>query len=125
MGGARHLTRFAPQTLVRRMYFTGAHLTAEDFKASGGDVVLCEPGECRAEARRFAARVASFSPTAVRVSKRILDRIETMDLETGYAFEQEGTVRMSGHPDSKEALAAFREKRAPRYLAEIDRKMFD
>jgi len=125
MGGARHLTRLAPQPLVRRMYFTGEHLSAEALKAAGGCVVLCEPGECRAEARRFAARIAGFSPTAVRVSKRILDRIETMDLESGYAFEQEGTVRMSGHPDSKEALAAFRNKRAPRYLPEVDRTMFD
>jgi hypothetical protein len=32
---------------------------------------------------------------------------------------------MSGHPDSKEALAAFRDKRPPNYLAEIDRTMFD
>jgi enoyl-CoA hydratase len=34
-------------------------------------------------------------------------------------------VRMSGHPDSKEALAAFREKRAPDYRKEVDLTMFD
>jgi len=34
-------------------------------------------------------------------------------------------VRMSGHPDSKEALAAFHEKRAPQYRSEIDRTKFD
>jgi enoyl-CoA hydratase/carnithine racemase len=125
MGGARHLARMAPWPLVRRMYFTGEFLTAEKLEALGGSVFTCEPGQCLTEARKFAARVASFSKTAVRVSKRILDRIETMDLETGYAFEQRGTVRMSGHPDSKEALAAFREKRDPRYRPEIDRTMFD
>lgn len=125
MGGARHLARMAPQPLVRRMYFTGQPLSAEEFHSLGGCVFLCEPGERLDAARRLAERVASYSPTAVRVSKRILDRVEWMDLETGYAFEQEGTVRMSGHSDSKEALTAFREKRPPRYLSEVDRTMFD
>ena len=115
MGGARHLARIAPQPLVRRMYFTGEPMTAEDFAAAGAAVSVCEPDALLTEAERFASRVASFSPTAVRVSKRILDRIEWMDVRQGYEFEQGGTERMSGHSDSKEALAAFREKRAPRY----------
>jgi enoyl-CoA hydratase/carnithine racemase len=107
------------------MYFTGEPISAQELRAFGGWVFVSEKGNSMEEARRMAARIASFSRTAVRVSKRILDRIETMDLETGYAFEQEGTVRMSGHPDSKEALAAFRDKRAPQYGPEIDRTKFD
>jgi enoyl-CoA hydratase/carnithine racemase len=125
MGGARHLARIAPFPLVRRMYFTGMPMSARDLAAAGGCIILSEPGKHVEEAKKLAARVAAYSPTAVRVSKRILDRIEFMDLETGYAFEQAATVRMSGHPDSKEALAAFREKRPPRYRPEIDRTMFD
>jgi enoyl-CoA hydratase len=125
MGGARHLARFVPWPLVRRMYFTGEHIKATELKAAGGCIVVTEPGGAPAEARRLASRVAGYSPTAVRVSKRIMDRIEYMDLETGYHFEQEGTVRMAGHPDSKEALAAFRDKRAPNYKADVDLTMFD
>jgi enoyl-CoA hydratase/carnithine racemase len=115
MGGARHLARMAPQPLVRRMYFTGQPLPAPEFAAAGAAIIVCEPEELMDKAKAFATRIAGYSPTAVRVSKRILDRIEFMDLETGYAFEQAGTVRMSGHPDSKEALAAFKEKRSPDY----------
>jgi enoyl-CoA hydratase len=125
MGGARHLARIAPQPLVRRMYFTGEPVSAAQLQAFGGCVFVSEPGRSLAEAQRLAARIATFSLTAIRVSKRILDRIETMDLEAGYAFEQEGTVRMSGHPDSKEALAAFREKRKPQYQGTIARDKFD
>lgn len=115
MGGARHLARIAPQPLVRRMYFTGEPLSATDFAAAGGAIMVCDDGRLLDEAFRLAARTAGYSPTAVRVSKRILDRIEWMELREGYEFEQAGTERMSGHPDSKEALAAFREKRAPAY----------
>ncbi len=122
MGGARHLARMAPQPLVRRMYFTGQPETAEAFAAAGGAVFVCDDGQLMEEATRLARRIASLSPTAVRVSKRVLDRIEWMDLAEGYEFEQGATVRMSGHPDSKEALAAFRENRAPVYQPRDDGK---
>ena len=125
MGGARHLARIAPFPLVRRMYFTGQPMRAADLAAAGANLIISEPGKHFEEARRFALRVAGYSPTAVRVSKRILNRIEWMDLEEGYKFEQAATVKMSGHPDSKEALTAFREKRAAVYQSEIDRTMFD
>ena len=115
MGGARHLARIAPQPLVRRMYFTGDPMAAADFAAAGGAVMVVDADTLLDEAFRLAGRVASFSPTAARVSKRILDRIEWMELREGYEHEQGGTERMSGHPDSKEALTAFREKRAPVY----------
>ena len=115
MGGARHLMRLAPQPLVRRMYFSGEYLSAEEFSSAGGSIVVCESDQVFERAMHFASRIAKFSPTAVRVSKRVLDRIEWMDLRTGYEFEQAATVRMSGHPDSKEALAAFAERRDAEY----------
>jgi len=115
MGGARHLARIAPGPLVRRMFFTSEHLSARDLKDSGGCVVVCADEELMEHAYAFAKRIASFSPTAVRVAKQVLDRIEWMDLRSGYEFEQDATVRMSGFADSKEALSAFREKRSPIY----------
>ena len=116
MGGARHLARIAPEPLVRRMYFTGAHLKAAEFAAAGACIIVCPRDQLMSEARSYAQRAAGFSPTAVRLAKQILNRIETMDLQTGYEFEQRYTVKMSGHPDSKEALKAFAEKRPPAYL---------
>jgi enoyl-CoA hydratase/carnithine racemase len=115
MGGARHLARIAPQPLVRRMFFTGAHLAAAEFEAAGACITLVPRDQLIETAKGFARRTAGFSPTAVRLAKQILNRIETMDLKEGYAFEQGFTVRMSGHPDSKEALKAFAERRPARY----------
>lgn len=116
MGGARHLARLAPQPLVRRMFFCGEPLSAEQFAAAGGSVIVCDDRQSASnEARRLAARILSFSPTAVRLAKGILNRIETMDVKSGYTLEQEYTVKMSGHPDSKEALMSSREKRPAEY----------
>lgn len=116
MGGARHLARMAPQPLVRRMFFTGEHLQARDFQQSGGSVIVVPREQLSARARAYALRIASFSPTAVRVGKEILSRIEDMDLKQGYEFEQGFTVKLSGHPDSKEALRAIAERRPANYL---------
>jgi enoyl-CoA hydratase len=115
LGGARHLARMAPEPLVRRMFMTGEPMTAQEFAAAGGAVTVCDSADLTATALRSAARIASFSPTAVRLAKDVLNRIETMELRAGYELEQKHTVWMSGHPDSKEALAAFREKRSAHY----------
>ena len=115
MGGARHLARMAPQPLVRRMFFTGEHVRAADFAAAGAAIIVCPRAELTERAETLARRIATFSPTAVRLAKQILNRIEDMDLKTGYTFEQGFTVKMSGHPDSKEALKAFAERRTPAY----------
>jgi enoyl-CoA hydratase len=114
-GGARHLARIAPQPLVRRMFFTGEHLRADQLANAGASIYVCEPDALMEEAQRFANRIASFSPTAVRIAKEVLNRIEEMSLKVGYEFEQKYTVEMSGHPDAKEALRAFSERRLPVY----------
>jgi enoyl-CoA hydratase/carnithine racemase len=126
MGGARHLARLAPQPLVRRMFLTGEPLRAEEFAAATGAIIVCEPRDLISRAHAIAERVASFSPIALRLSKKALNQIETMDLKAGYELEQTYTVRMSGHPDSKEALSAAREKRTAHYLPllQSDSKMF-
>lgn len=114
-GGARQLARIVPQGAVRRMFLTGQPVTGEELAGYTGAVVACDADDLMPTALGFAKRIASYSPTAVRVSKRLLNRVEEMDIKSGYTFEQAFTVKMSGHPDSKEALEAFREKREPRY----------
>lgn len=116
MGGARHLARLVPQAVVRRMFLTGQPVTADQLAGYTGGLVLCDDGELHSTASEIAERIAGYSPTAIRISKHVLNQIETMDIKAGYTFEQGYTVQMSGHPDSKEALEAFREKRTPRYL---------
>jgi enoyl-CoA hydratase len=116
MGGARHLARLAPQPLVRRMFFTGEQLKASAFAQSGGSVVVVPDEQLLARARAYALRMASFSPTAVRIGKEVLNRVEDMGLKQGYEFEQGFTVKLSGHPDSKEALRSIAQRRPPKYL---------
>jgi enoyl-CoA hydratase/carnithine racemase len=50
---------------------------------------------------------------ALKLAKRAINTVETMSLKDGYRFEQNLTVEMTQHEDSKEAMRAFMEKRAP------------
>jgi enoyl-CoA hydratase/carnithine racemase len=120
-GGARHLGRLVPQPIVRWMYFTGQRLSAEQMHALGAVVAVVSRDELLASAIAEAERIANFSPTAVRMGKRGLNDIEFVDIRRGYEHEQTLTARMMDHPDSKVALTASRDGRAPEYADVISR----
>jgi enoyl-CoA hydratase len=71
--------------------------------------------ELIAKAREIAEEVATKSPFAIRLAKQSLNVIEELSLRDGYRYEQNMTAQLSGHPDSKEAMAAFHEKRKPKF----------
>ena len=67
------------------------------------------------EALRMAHDLAAKSPAAMRLAKEGLNAIEEMTLRDGYRFEQNLTAQLGQHPDSREAMQAFAEKRPPRF----------
>ncbi|OWU84521.1 enoyl-CoA hydratase [Oceanicola sp. 22II-s10i] len=111
MGGVRHTMRVFPIGLTRRMVLTGYRVPAEELYRRGLIEACVEPDELMETAMDMARTMASKSPTAIRLAKRALNTVETMGLKDGYRFEQNLTVEMSGTADSKEAMAAFLEKR--------------
>jgi enoyl-CoA hydratase len=120
MGGARHLARLVPQQFVRKMFLTADPVSGAELAKVGGVAEAVPCNELAAAARALALRIAWHSPTAARVGKRALNQIEAMDLKSGYEAEQGYTGDMADHPDAREALAAYREKRAPRYAPAVD-----
>ena len=63
--------------------------------------------------------MADFEAIEYSVEKGVawvtLNRVDEMPLKEAYRTEQEYTARLSRYEDSAEALAAFREKRPPRF----------
>jgi enoyl-CoA hydratase len=81
-----------------------------------GVVEACVPREKLLDvAMEFGRDLASKSPFTMRLAKETLNAIEDMTLRDGYRYEQNMTVQLRDHPDSKEAAAAFFEKRPARY----------
>lgn len=115
LGGAKHLSRFAPLGLVRRMHLTGELVGVDEIQPFGGIARVVPADEVDDAAMELATKIASHSAPAIRLAKRSLNAIEYLTLHDGYALEQRGTVELSGFWDSKEAVAAFVERRRPEY----------
>jgi enoyl-CoA hydratase len=115
MGGAKHLSRLVPQSMVRLMHLTAEPVSAAELARYGGIARIVPDAQLIEEANSLAARIARHSAAALRHAKESLNAIEFMDLKSGYEREQQLTARLSGMADAREALSAFREKRPAKF----------
>jgi enoyl-CoA hydratase/carnithine racemase len=115
MGGVRHTMRLIPHSLARRMVLSGYRVPAAELYRRG-IIEDCVPlDQLMPAAMKIASGIAKKSPAALRLAKRAINTVETMGLKDGYRFEQNLTVEMTQHEDSKEAMRAFLEKREPAF----------
>ncbi len=113
LGGGKHGQRLFGHSTLRRMMLTGRRLPGAELYRLGV-VEACVPrAELMNSAMAIATEIAGKSPAAIRLAKQALNTIEDMSLRDGYRYEQNMTAQLSEHPDSKEAVAAFLEKRKP------------
>jgi 2-(1,2-epoxy-1,2-dihydrophenyl)acetyl-CoA isomerase len=70
------------------------------------------------EARGIAARLAALAPLALAQTKRALSRTWSVDLETALEEEAYRQGVVGATADHAEGLAAFIEKRPPRFTGE-------
>jgi enoyl-CoA hydratase len=117
MGGARHLARLVSQPWVRYLYFTADPVPAATIAGLGGVIEVVHRDDLLHAAGRIADRVARHSEVLLRTAKRSLNGIESMELQSGYAFEQGLTVRVCGEPHSQEAVLAALERREPSFVS--------
>ena len=115
LGGARHLQRLVGAWKTRQMMLTGQRETAAELYRLGALASVVPSTELAAAAHDLAVTIAGKSPLAVRMAKQSMNRVEDLSLEEGYQLEQDYTVRVSQLADSKEARAAWSEKRPPQW----------
>jgi enoyl-CoA hydratase len=115
MGGAKHLRRLVPEPMLRWMFLSGESAPASLLLGVGAIIDIVPPEDLLPAAKRRAGEICRHSGVALRIGKRTLNRIEQMDLEAGYEFEQARTGQVSGYADSAEARQAVVERRSPKY----------
>lgn len=115
MGGGKHASRIFPHSLVRRMMMSGYRATAAELYRRGVIEACLPPGELMPWALDLARIIASKSPLATHLAKDSMRTIENMTLRDGYRYEQNNTAKLSASEDAKEAVAAFKEKRTPKF----------
>lgn len=112
-GGVRHILQVFGRSDARLMFYTARRVPAAELLRLGVVSGVYPADRLLAEAQGIARTIAAKSPAAVRAAKRSFNLVEGMTLRDGYRYEQSQTVELSATEDSKEARAAFREKRKP------------
>lgn len=115
-GGLFRLPRKLPRNIAMELALTGRlDFPAERAYHFGWVNVLCEEGEAIAAAKKLAAQICENAPLAVRESRRIMLAATDQPDDVGWKLSGEGMLKMFQAEDFKEGLAAFVEKRAPRW----------
>lgn len=114
-GGAARLARVVGPTVAKYLALTGDCLPAADL-VQLGLVNLVVPGaELADKAEALARRIAAHSPAGIAQMKRLIDDGLQQPLDGALRLEQVAMAAHAHSRDLQEGLAAFREKRVPRF----------
>jgi enoyl-CoA hydratase/carnithine racemase len=115
-GGAWLLPRAVGRAKAAEMAFTGEALTAEQALACGLVSRVVPHDQLLTEARALAAKIAANPGAVMRMTKRLLREGELSSLES--LLELSAGYQAIAHKtaDHREAVTAFIEKRAPKFL---------
>ncbi|MFK0335520.1 enoyl-CoA hydratase/isomerase family protein [Rhizobium sp. NPDC090275] len=111
-GTQRTVRRFGP-SVVRRMAIFGEVLTAEQAVAAGIVEVLVEKGEGLAKASEIIATLRSRAPIATEVVKMLINAAEGE--EVSRVLDTVAAMSVAYTEDLAEGVAAFRDKRKPKF----------
>jgi enoyl-CoA hydratase/carnithine racemase len=97
------------------MLLTGRRLSAEEALSIGLITRVAPAESLLEEALGLARSVARESSVALAAMKRSVNHGSDLDLASALAYENEQVGFVFTQPDRAEGLAAFREKREPRF----------
>jgi 2-(1,2-epoxy-1,2-dihydrophenyl)acetyl-CoA isomerase len=114
-GASWFLPRLVGPAIAAELAFTGDPLTAEEAFRRGAVNRVVAADSLMDEARALATRLAAGAPRALALTKRALQRSQESGLEEALANEASLQGIAGGTSDHSEGLAAFVEKRPPRF----------
>lgn len=109
------LARVVPQRALMEMMLLGERMTAAQALQVGLLSRVVTPDALDAEVARLADGLAAKSPTAMRMGLEAFHHQRDMRLEEAVPYLRDRLFALLGTEDAREGLAAFFEKRAPRF----------
>lgn len=110
------LPKLIGEARARELSLTGRLVGAEEAERIGLVSSVAETEHLMQAVRSLAEQLSRGAPIAMAEVKRCLSR--TYDLDTAFRVEGEAAMRCFASKDQKEGLAAFLEKRPPRWTGE-------
>jgi enoyl-CoA hydratase len=117
-GGTQRLPRVVGLGRALELILTGRPVDAEEAHRIGLVQEVVEDDEVDACARDLAQRIARNAPIALQLTKHLVRMAESTPLGVGLAYENDLFSYCFTTRDSAEGIAAFREKRQPRFTGE-------
>jgi enoyl-CoA hydratase/carnithine racemase len=114
-GGAYLFPKFMGLQNALRMSLLSEVYPAEQARTLGLVTEVVSDDKLMETARVWAAKLAAGPPIAVRITKRMMYKQQTMDLENALEDAALGTMVTNYSEDVKEGLASFHEKRPPNF----------
>ena len=114
-GGSWFLTQLVGTAKARELYFTARRVSAAECEELGIVNRVVPDDALQDEAFELARTIAAGPPIAHRYMKENLNRALEADLQTCLDQEADRMVRGAMTDDYREAVAAFAEKRPPKF----------
>jgi enoyl-CoA hydratase/carnithine racemase len=114
-GGTQLLVRRVGRSAAKDLVLTGRRVDAAEAGRLGLADRVVPRAELPAAARALAATIAGNAPTAVRLAKWALDLGADLAQEAAMEVEDQAWRRAVESDDRREGIAAFVEKRPPRW----------
>ncbi|MFN2389778.1 MAG: enoyl-CoA hydratase/isomerase family protein [Actinomycetota bacterium] len=114
-GGTQLLTRAIGPRRAKDLIFRGRRIDAAEALALGLVTEVCARSDLADRTMSLAEEVCTASPVAVGAAKRSIDAAPGIPLDDGIEVEDAAWRTVVASRDRAEGIAAFTEKRAPRW----------
>ena len=114
-GGTQRLPRAIGKAKAMDLVLTGRTMDAEEAERCGLVARVVPAARLHEEVLSVAATIAAYSLPAVMMAKEAINRAFEAPLREGMLFERRVFHALFATADQKEGMAAFLEKRPPRF----------
>ncbi|TPX62582.1 hypothetical protein PhCBS80983_g00377 [Powellomyces hirtus] len=117
-GGTQRFTQAVGKAKAMHMVLTGDMMTAAEAESAGLVAKVYPADQLLETAIKNAETIAGYSLPSVMMAKELVDASFEMPLAQGLLFERRLFHALFATKDQKEGMAAFAEKRAPKFTHE-------